>query len=111
MRQRPLSQNRRELGCCADEEISSNVQEAQPNQLPEVNQAVATVASNPMIGVAKFGDLAALRVYKFTCIGQQLLLGYSLDKKIRLIYLESLGSHENFYRDLKNYFFCAGEGT
>jgi hypothetical protein len=73
-----------------------------PNQLPDVNQAIATVASNPMIGVAKSGDLAALRVHKFTCIGQQLLLGYSLEKKIRLIYLESLGSHENFYRDLKN---------
>jgi mRNA interferase RelE/StbE len=73
-----------------------------PNQLPEVNQAVETVASNPIIGVAKVGDLAALRVYKFSCLGQQLLLGYSLDKKIRLIYLESLGSHENFYRDLKN---------
>jgi mRNA interferase RelE/StbE len=28
-------------------------------------------------------------------------LGYSMDDGLRLIYLESLGSHENFYRDIK----------
>jgi hypothetical protein len=29
------------------------------------------------------------------------LLGYTLDVQIRLIYLEAVGPHENFYRDLK----------
>jgi hypothetical protein len=29
------------------------------------------------------------------------LLGYTREDKIRLIYLEALGSHENFHRDLK----------
>jgi len=29
------------------------------------------------------------------------LLGYSLDDSVRLIYLEAVGPHENFYRDLK----------
>ncbi len=47
------------------------------------------------------GDLAALRVFKFRSNGQLYLLGYMLDETIRLIYLESVGSHENFYRDLK----------
>ena len=47
------------------------------------------------------GDLAALRVFKFRSNGQLYLLGYTLDETIRLIYLESVGSHENFYRDLK----------
>jgi mRNA interferase RelE/StbE len=52
-------------------------------------------------GDRKVGDLAVLRVFKFRSNGQLYLLGYTLDESIRLIYLESVGSHENFYRDLK----------
>lgn len=29
------------------------------------------------------------------------LLGYTREDEVRLIYLEALGPHENFYRDLK----------
>ena len=53
------------------------------------------------IGVQKKGDLAALYVYKFHSSGQLYLLGYSLDDSVRLVYLEAVGPHENFYRDLK----------
>lgn len=63
--------------------------------------AVATIQAAPLVGERKKGDLAALRVYKFRSGGQQYLLGYSLDEGIRLIYLEAIGPHENFYRDLK----------
>lgn len=28
-------------------------------------------------------------------------LGYTVDDQVRLVYLEAIGSHENFYRDLK----------
>ncbi|TSA01680.1 MAG: type II toxin-antitoxin system RelE/ParE family toxin, partial [Methylococcus sp.] len=28
-------------------------------------------------------------------------LGYTRDDEIKLIWLEALGSHENFYRDIK----------
>jgi hypothetical protein len=45
--------------------------------------------------------LAQLRVYKFRSQNQLFLLGYSLDEGVRLIYLEAVGPHENFYRDLK----------
>ena len=67
----------------------------------EVNQAIHTIAGNPDIGEKKKGDLAALWVHKFHCQGQLTLLGYTREDRIRLIYLEALGSHENFYRDLK----------
>jgi hypothetical protein len=30
------------------------------------------------------------------------LLGYTREDAVRLIYLEALGPHENFYRDLKH---------
>jgi hypothetical protein len=29
------------------------------------------------------------------------LLGYTVEDAVRLVYLEAVGPHENFYRDLK----------
>ena len=66
-----------------------------------VDDAVAVVASDPKVGEQKKGDLAELRVYKFHALGQLYLLGYTVDEGVRLIYLEAVGPHENFYRDLK----------
>jgi mRNA interferase RelE/StbE len=71
------------------------------NLVAEVDVAVAAVAADPEIGERKKGDLADLRVYKFRALGQLHLLGYSLDEEVRLVYLEAVGPHENFYRDLK----------
>ena len=66
----------------------------------DVDGAVEVVSNTPSIGERKKGDLAALLVYKFKSNGQLYLLGYSLDESLRLIYLEAIGSHENFYRDI-----------
>ena len=63
--------------------------------------AVATIADAPDVGERKKGDLAQLWVYKFRSNGQLYLLGYSREDAVRLVYLEALGPHENFYRDLK----------
>jgi mRNA-degrading endonuclease RelE of RelBE toxin-antitoxin system len=71
------------------------------NLAAEVDQAVATVAADPAIGERKKGDLAALWIYKFCALGQLYLLGYTVDDAVRLVYLEAVGPHENFYRDLK----------
>lgn len=71
------------------------------NVTADVDLAVAAVATEPGLGEQKKGDLAHLLVYKFHSQGQLYLLGYSLDDQIRLIYLEAVGPHENFYRDLK----------
>ena len=71
------------------------------NIATDVDRAVAEVATTPDIGERKKGDLAMLRVYKFHSQGQLYLLGYTLEENVRLIYLESVGAHENFYRDLK----------
>ncbi|MCL2830028.1 MAG: type II toxin-antitoxin system RelE/ParE family toxin [Betaproteobacteria bacterium] len=69
--------------------------------IADVDAAVAAVAQNPDAGEKKKGDLSQLWVYKFRCKGQLYLLGYTRDDVVRLVYLEALGSHENFYRDLK----------
>jgi mRNA interferase RelE/StbE len=67
----------------------------------DVDEAVAVVATDPVVGERKRGDLADLFVYKFRSQGQLFLLGYTVDDGLRLVYLEAIGSHENFYRDLK----------
>lgn len=71
------------------------------NTAADVDSAVDEVRQRPEIGERKKGDLAALRVFKFHSGGQLYLLGYTLDECVRLIYLEAVGPHENFYRDLK----------
>lgn len=54
-------------------------------------------------GTARGGHAfrTALWVYKFHCLGQLFLLGYTREDAVRLISLEAIGPHENFYRDLK----------
>jgi len=71
------------------------------NVASDVDTAVETIAECPTIGERKKGDLADLLVFKFGSQGQLYLLGYTLDDRVRLIYLEAVGPHENFYRDLK----------
>jgi mRNA-degrading endonuclease RelE of RelBE toxin-antitoxin system len=71
------------------------------NIVSDVDEAVSAVAENPDIGEKKKGDLMDLWVHKFRSNGQLWLLGYSRDDGIRMVYLEAVGSHENFYRDLK----------
>ena len=72
------------------------------NVATDVDDAVELIAAQPSVGERKKGDLADLFVYKFRSQGQLYLLGYTLDSGVRLIYLEAIGPHENFYRDLKH---------
>jgi len=67
----------------------------------DVDAAALTVAADPRLGERKKGDLADLFVYKFRSQNQLYLLGYTVDEAVRLVYLEAVGPHENFYRDLK----------
>ena len=71
------------------------------NVAADVDRVVTAVGANPYLGERKKGDLALLYVYKFQSQNQLYLLGYTLDDGLRLIYLEAVGPHENFYRDLK----------
>ena len=70
-----------------------------PNQKAEVDDAVASIIQDPTIGQAKKGDLAGIFVYKIKSNAQLVLMAYEYDAETRMLLL--LGSHENFYRDLK----------
>ncbi|MEI8362352.1 MAG: type II toxin-antitoxin system RelE/ParE family toxin [Betaproteobacteria bacterium] len=69
------------------------------NVVLDVDTAVSEIAETPNIGERKKGDLASLFVYKFRSQNQLYLLGYTLDEGLRLVYLQAVSSHENFYFD------------
>ena len=71
------------------------------NVARDVDMAAEKLATDPAVGERKKGDLADLLVYKFHSNSQLYLLGYTLDDAVRLVYLEAVGPHENFYRDIK----------
>ena len=59
---------------------------------------------NPQIGDRKAGDLIGVRVYKFKMANQLNLLAYVYEDEVLTLTLHAIGSHENFYRDLKQSF-------
>ena len=71
------------------------------NQLSDVNRAIKEIIENPQIGEQKKGDLAEIMVYKFKMVNQLTLLAYSYDDEKIILTFIALGTHENFYRDIK----------
>ncbi|GHU72052.1 hypothetical protein FACS189450_09140 [Spirochaetia bacterium] len=65
-----------------------------------INAALQVIIDNPEIGEQKKGDLSWLRVHKFKMVNQLTLIGYSIETERRLTFVD-IGSHENFYRDIK----------
>lgn len=78
-----------------------------------IEDAVEEVCENPEVGEAKVGDLVGIWVYKFKFNRQEYLVAYrppSLEARRHGIGVELLiidfyqvGSHENFYDELKRY--------
>ena len=74
-----------------------------PVQKKEVNQAIREIAENPKVGVKKIADLSDFRVYKFKINKREVLLAYTHTEITSTVTLYALGSHQNFYRDLKKH--------
>jgi len=81
--------------------FSRAVKRLHKNEKKALDKAVKFIVSDPTCGDLKIGDLSGLRVYKFKVVAQQYLLGYLVDEDVLVLTLVGLGSHENFYRDLK----------
>ncbi len=71
------------------------------NQKKALDKVVKSLMEDPLLGEKKKGDLLFLRVYKFKMVKQLTLLGYSYQDNSAALELIALGSHENFYRDVK----------
>ena len=62
---------------------------------------ITKIIAEPEVGIEKKGDLRGVFVHKFKIKSTQHLLAYRFTKtSLELI---MLGSHENYYRDLKKY--------
>lgn len=70
-------------------------------QITILDGEIRSIVENPTIGQIKKGDLKSIYVHKFKMKKDLFLLAYTFDPKTRT--LITLGSHENFYRDLKKY--------
>ncbi|WP_322628458.1 type II toxin-antitoxin system RelE/ParE family toxin [Halothiobacillus sp.] len=77
------------------------VKKLHPNQKADLDNAIHALIATPEIGGLKKGDLAGVRVYKFTMQNQLTLLAYRLIEDVPCLLMLSMGSHKNFYRDLK----------
>ena len=77
------------------------VKKLHPNAKQDLDIAVKKLVQNPQAGDLKKGDLNEIRVYKFQMVNHLTLLAYKYDESNDSTILLALGSHENFYRDLK----------
>ena len=96
--------NSMELKVLASSSFARMVKRLHAKDKVVVDQEVRSVAINPAIGEEKRGDLSGVFVCKFKLNNQETLLAYSLqpDKHTpREVTFLSVGSHENFYEQLK----------
>ncbi len=82
--------------------FANQVKKLHTNQKNDLDEAIRKVIDNPFIGTPKKGDLSGVNVYKFKMVKQLTLLAYEYDSNNDQLHLLALGSHENFYRDLKS---------
>ena len=72
-----------------------------------IEDAVEAVCADMHIGDAKAGDLTGIRVYKFKFQRQEYLMAYRPPEQTipddTPIDFYQVGSHENFYDELKRY--------
>jgi mRNA-degrading endonuclease RelE of RelBE toxin-antitoxin system len=84
--------------------LKKAVQKLHKNQKADLDNAIKELIKDPLLEQQKKGDLSFLRVYKFEMVKQLISLGYSYKDGTVTVELMALGSHENFYRDLKDIF-------
>ena len=80
-------------------EFKKTVKKLHANQNKTLDEIIKIIQKNPVVGEEKIGDLAGIRVYKHHILKQLVLIAYKLDKN--KITLMAIGTHQNFYRDLK----------
>lgn len=73
-----------------------------------IEDEVEVVCETPEIGELKVGDLAGIRVHKFRFNRQEYLMAYrppALAAPVEFLIIDfyQVGSHENFYDELKQY--------
>lgn len=81
--------------------FKKSIKKLHNNQKSDLDNAIRDIIANNDIGVQKIGDLSSVRVHKFKMVKQLTLLAYRIDDGQLVLTLLMIGSHENFYRDVK----------
>jgi len=66
-----------------------------------IKDEVDKIYAEPTLGEEKVGDLTGYQVHKFMYHSQEFLIAYSMGEEAIIFWM--IGTHENFYRDLKAY--------
>ena len=82
--------------------FANNKKKLHNNQIKELDVAVRVILRNPEMGEQKKGDLQSVYVYKCRITKKLFLIAYQFDETT--LTLLTVGSHENFYRDLEQIF-------
>jgi len=81
--------------------FSRTVKKLHKQEKSALDRAIRKITANPEIGSLKIGDLAGVYVHKYKSNNVQYLLAYKYNDDELILTLLALGTHENFYRDLK----------
>lgn len=81
--------------------FARNVKKLHNDQKLILDDKIRMILADPGIGNEKKGDLRGIFVYKFKIKTDPYLLAYRIKENI--LELITLGSHENYYRNLKKY--------
>ncbi|MBL7129159.1 MAG: type II toxin-antitoxin system RelE/ParE family toxin [Ignavibacteria bacterium] len=81
--------------------FARKIKQLHKNQKKELDKQIRKILANIKIGEEKKGDLKNIFVYKFMLQKIRYLLAYRI--KSNTLELITIGSHENYYRDLKKY--------
>lgn len=71
-----------------------------------IEDEVLLIGENPELGELKTGDLSGIRVHKFQFKRQEYLIAYSHHAEtIEILFIDfyKIGTHGNFYTELKKY--------
>ncbi|MHB8091761.1 MAG: type II toxin-antitoxin system RelE/ParE family toxin [Syntrophales bacterium] len=81
--------------------FENKVKKFSQKEKTELDIEIKKINNNYLIGTEKKGDLAGILVHKFKIKTNLYLLSYRVT--IDGLELIMIGSHENYYRDLKSY--------
>lgn len=79
--------------------FANNKKKLHKNQIKELDGGVREILEDPEIGEQKKGDLQSVYVYQCKITKKFFLVAYQFDETTLTLLM--VGSHENFYRDLK----------
>ncbi|UTV30854.1 type II toxin-antitoxin system RelE/ParE family toxin [Photobacterium atrarenae] len=96
-----MSEEQKEIDVFETPRFAKALKKLSEQQLKVVEDEIDKIIADPELGVQKKGDLSHLWVHKFKLESQQILLGYSWVENQLKLYLLNIGSHENYYQEMK----------